>query len=76
MQGGYGYPPYQAPPVVDAYPFGIDPMWIWMIVGAGIAIALFVMIATQFLRNFLYIARPNEALIFSGKRSRTDAGRR
>jgi flotillin len=65
MQGGYGY----APPV-DPTPF--DPMIIWLLVGALIAIGVFALFFIQFMRNFLYIARPNEALVFSGKRSTTE----
>lgn len=68
MQGGYGYPP--AP--VDAAP--IDPMFIWMLVFALIGAGVLAFAFIQFMRNFLYIARPNEALVFSGKRSRTEEG--
>lgn len=68
MQGGYSYPPYQAP--VDPTPF--DPMVIWLLVGALIAVGVIALLFIQFMRNFLYIARPNEALVFSGKRSRTE----
>lgn len=68
MQGGYGDPPYEAP--VDPTPF--DPMVIWLLVGALIAVGLITLLFIQFMRNFLYIARPNEALVFSGKRSKTE----
>jgi flotillin len=67
MQGGYDYP-YQAP--VDPTPF--DPMIIWLLVGGLIAVGVLALLFIQFMRNFLYIARPNEALVFSGKRSRTE----
>jgi flotillin len=69
-----GYPPYQDPYAAPAdVPF-IDPMIIWSIVGVGIAIAVIVVIFAQILRNFLYIARPNEALVFSGRSSKAEDG--
>jgi flotillin len=72
MQGGYGYPPYAPPPAVEAYPFGLDPAFIWAIVIGLIFAGIGVLLFAQFMRNFLYIARPNEALVFSGKTSRTE----
>ncbi|MFO0686378.1 MAG: SPFH domain-containing protein [Sandaracinus sp.] len=68
---GYGYPPYQPPPP-DPVPF--DPMFLWLIVGALILAGVLALLFIQFMRNFLYIARPNEALVFSGKKSRTEEG--
>lgn len=68
---GYGYPPYQPPPP-DPVPF--DPTILWLIVAALILAGLFALAFIYFMRNFLYIARPNEALVFSGKKSRTEEG--
>jgi flotillin len=67
MQGGYGYP---AQPPADLSPF--DPMFIWFLILALMAAGGLAFLFVVFMRNFLYIARPNEALVFSGKSSMTE----
>ncbi len=71
----YNYDPYAPPPEPpDANLLGIDPGMLWMAVGAGVGIAIGIFLLIQFLRAFLYIARPHEALVFSGQRYKTDDG--
>jgi len=71
----YNYDPYAPPPQpADANFLGIDPGMLWMAVGAGVGIAIGIFLLIQFLRAFLYIARPHEALVFSGQRYKTDDG--
>lgn len=62
----YNYPPPE-PPLVD-------PALLWGAVGLAIVVAVGILFLIQFLRAFLYIARPNEALVFSGQRSRSEDG--
>jgi flotillin len=69
----YQYDPYGQPPP-DANFLGIDPTVLWMVIGAAIAIAVGLFVLIQFLRAFLYIARPHEALVFSGQRYKTEDG--
>lgn len=66
-----GYDTY-ADPV--SYPLGLDPMLLWYVVISAVIIAGLLFLFIQFLRGFLYIARPNEALVFSGQRYKTDDG--
>ncbi len=40
---------------------------LWLVVLGGIALGIGILVLAAILRRFLYIARPNEALIFSGK---------
>lgn len=70
---GYPYDPYATPPP-ETHLFGLDPTVLWLAVGAGIAIAIGLFALVAFLRSFLYIARPNEALVFSGQRYKTEDG--
>jgi flotillin len=51
---------------------GIEP--VWFVVGGAVAIALGILVLVAIVRNLLHIARPNEALIFSGKRYKTEDG--
>ena len=50
----------------------LDPLW--YIVGVALLTALALLLLVGIARRLLYIARPNEALIFSGKRYTTDDG--
>lgn len=68
-----GYDPYAAP-IAESYPLGLDPTLLWYVVICAIIIAGLLFLFIQFLRGFLYIARPNEALVFSGQRYKTDDG--
>jgi flotillin len=49
-----------------------DPLW--MVVAAALGIAIAVLVLVAIIRRLLYIARPNEALVFSGKRHVTADG--
>lgn len=49
-----------------------DP--VWLVVMLAVAIAVGVLLLVWLLRQFLYIARPHEALIFIGKSSRAEDG--
>ena len=76
MQPYGGVPGYQDPTVVDLQPLApsrfemmlanLDPLW--LVVLGAVATAIFLLILVAIFRRLLYIARPNEALIFSGKR--------
>src|SRR5688500_4978189 len=50
----------------------LDPLW--MVVLGAVALAFFLLILIAIWRNLLQIARPNEALIFSGKKYRLEDG--
>ncbi|MFW6051130.1 MAG: flotillin family protein [Myxococcota bacterium] len=50
----------------------IDPLW--YVAATAMAIALGLLLLIAIVRRLLYIARPNEALVFSGKRYRTAEG--
>ena len=50
---------------LDISSLGTD--FLWLVVLGAVAIASGVLIVVWILRQFLYIARPNQALIFSGK---------
>lgn len=73
-----GYAPQQGPGsgLVDvagrAADGGVDAIWFVVFGALAFAVALLVLIALA--RRLLYIARPNEALIFSGKRYTTPDG--
>jgi flotillin len=47
---------------------------LWAIVAAAIVIAIGTLVLIQIVKQFLYIAAPNEALVFSGKRYQTEDG--
>lgn len=49
-----------------------DPLWFVVYAALGVAFVILVLVAAA--RPLLYIARPNEALIFSGKRSTNKEG--
>lgn len=66
-----GYDPY-AQQAVEQYP--IDPMLLWMFVLAAILIAVGTLALVWFIKQFLYIAQPNEALVFSGRRYKLEDG--
>lgn len=74
------YAPYQDPggggfeqaADLTAQVDGFDGLWLVVFGAIGVAAAVLVLVAI--LRQLLYIARPNEALIFSGKRYRTADG--
>ncbi len=73
MQQQYGYQPYQDPYAqTPSYP--IDPSMLWLVVGTAIVIAFGILILIQIIKQFLYVAKPNEALVFSGKRYRMEDG--
>lgn len=69
----YGYQPYQDP-YAQAPSYPIDPSVLWLVVGAAILIGFGVLVLIQIIKQFLYVARPNEALVFSGKRYRMEDG--
>jgi len=47
-----------------------------MVIGAAFAIAIGILLLIAIVRRLLYIARPNEALIFSGKAHTTEDGQK
>src|SRR5690606_33905141 len=47
-------------------PFETGGLWVVVLAALGIAVGILVLVAIA--RSLLFIARPNEALIFSGKR--------
>jgi flotillin len=49
-----------------------DPLW--YVVGAALGMAFALLILIAIVKRLLYIARPNEALVFSGKRHTTADG--
>lgn len=51
-----------------------EPNLIFVVIASAFAIAIGMLLIVQFLKRFLYIARPNEALIFSGRRYRSEDG--
>lgn len=68
----YNYDPYAPPP--EPTLFGLDSMMLWYVIGGALFAAFALFAIVQFLRAFLFIARPNEVLVFSGQRSKTDDG--
>jgi flotillin len=72
QQYGYqAYDPY-AQPAAESYP--IDPSLLWMVVITAVGLAVFVLFLVWFIRQFLYIAQPNEALVFSGAQHKMEDG--
>jgi flotillin len=69
----YNYDPYATPPPEPAM-FGLDATMLWSVVGGALVVAIGLFAIVQFLRAFLFIARPNEALVFSGQRYKTEDG--
>jgi flotillin len=67
----YGYPP-PTPPPLAAYP--IDPGLLWLAVIAAILVLGGTFALVWFIRQFLYVASPNEALVFSGGTYRLEDG--
>lgn len=47
---------------------------VWLVVLGALAVAVGTLMLIAIVRNLLFIARPNEALIFSGKRHTTEDG--
>ncbi len=47
---------------------------VWLVVSGALAVAVGTLMLIAIVRNLLFIARPNEALIFSGKRYVTEDG--
>lgn len=75
MQTTYNYDPYAAAPAPPPEPlFGIDPTLLWSVIGGALFVAIGLFLIVQFLRAFLFIARPHEALVFSGQRYKTEDG--
>jgi flotillin len=72
MQQYGGYQPYGVEPAATSYP--IDPSLLWLAVGVAIAIAIGTLVLIQIIKQFLYVAQPNEALVFSGKRYKMEDG--
>jgi flotillin len=69
----YNYDPYATPPPEPDL-FGLDATMLWSVVGGALFVAIGLFALVQFLRAFLFIARPNEALVFSGQRYKTEDG--
>src|SRR5262245_6100523 len=67
-----GYPGYAPPPEVTL--FGLNATILWWAVGGAILIAAGMLGFVQFLRAFLFIARPSETLVFSGGSHRMEDG--
>lgn len=67
----YGYQGYE-PAAIEQYP--VDPAMLWMAVFAAVAIAVGTLALVWFMKQFLYIARPNDALVFSGRRYKLEDG--
>jgi flotillin len=59
-ESGAGSPLDQLPTLADV-PF----LW-WVVLGA-VVVAVVILLSTRVLQSFLYVSRPNEALIFSGR---------
>jgi len=76
--GYQGYQGYQDPYAQTTTPGSVldavlhDPVW-W-VVGAALIFALGILLLIALARSLLFIARPNEALIFSGKKYKTESG--
>jgi flotillin len=68
----YGYQNYA--PYAEPMEYPVDPGTLWMLVGAALAVAVGVLLVVWFIRQFLYIAQPNEALVFSGARHKLEDG--
>lgn len=59
---GYGYGYAEPEPTL----LGMTPGAIWWVVAAAVGLAVLILGLIQFIRLFLFIARPHEALVFSG----------
>ncbi len=71
----YGYPGYPDPYAQPAPTLmGLDAGMLWLAVGAAVGIAIGILLIIRFIRAFLYIAQPNEALVVSGRQYRTEDG--
>lgn len=68
----YNYDPYAPPP--EPTLFGVDATMLWYVIGGALFAAFALFAIVQFLRAFLFIARPNEVLVFSGQRNKTEDG--
>ncbi len=72
------YAPYETPPggleqAADlSHSSAMSDIWLVVLLALGIAVGILVLVAV--VRRLLYIARPNEALIFSGKHYTTEDG--
>ena len=69
----YNYDPYAAQPPEPTL-LGLDSTMLWYAIGGALLAAFTLFAIVQFLRAFLFIARPNEVLVFSGQRNKTDDG--
>ncbi|MBN8609925.1 MAG: flotillin family protein [Deltaproteobacteria bacterium] len=69
----YNYDPYAAQPPEPTL-LGLDSTMLWYAIGGALLAAFALFAIVQFLRAFLFIARPNEVLVFSGQRNKTDDG--
>ncbi len=77
MQQTYGYPPggqYVDPGAVDAGSGFVDVLW--LVIGAGFFVAVGALFLIFLVKQFLFIARPNEAVVLSGKGFTTEDGTR
>ena len=66
----YGTPTYGAPvpePQGGLATFIGSEQTLWIVVAIAVGVAVGILFTVWLVRQFLYIARPNEALIFSGK---------
>jgi len=72
MQQPYAPYPDQVGEVANHASSGHPLVWLVVLAALGFAVGCLVLIAAA--RRLLYIARPNEALIFSGKRHQTADG--
>lgn len=72
------YPtPQAAPPIVIPSIGGLEPTeLLWLAVIGGVAIAASILFLVWVLKNFRYIAAPNQALIFSGKTYTNEEGQK
>lgn len=71
------YAPYEAPGGLEqaadlTQSSGLGTVWLVVFVALGVAVGTLVLVGI--VRRLLYIARPNEALIFSGKQYTTPEG--
>lgn len=65
-----GFQPSGASPLelfTEGSPLGDDPGLLASVVGAGLAVALAVLVVVFVMKQFLFIARPHEAVVLSGK---------
>ncbi len=77
MQQTYGYQPtgqYVDPSAIDAGSGFFDIAW--LVIGAGFFFAIGILFLLFLVKQFLFIARPNEAVVLSGKGFTTEDGTR